>query len=58
MIMIDKSKTFINKRGIIPELSYQVKLSEPVVIAARVYVAKHSRSTEEMTHFFHMLGLV
>lgn len=56
--MIKQSRTFVNKRGLIPKTSKEAELNDYYKIPARIYVAKHSRSTEEMIEFLGMLGLI
>lgn len=53
----ERSKTFISKRGLVPDTSFGLKIDDREIIAARIYVAKHSQSIEEMLEFLEMLGL-
>lgn len=56
--MVNKSRTFVNKRGLIPEITVSPwKGDLQILISARIYVARHARDGTDLHSLLEILGI-
>lgn len=55
--MVEKSRTFVNKRGLVPDTIVRVWDTQKDLVAARAYVAKHARDGTDFSELLEMLGI-
>lgn len=54
---MEKSKTFVNKRGLVPEITVPAWKSIEDLILARIYVARHARDGTDLNQLLEILGI-
>lgn len=54
---MEHSKTFVNKRALVPEITVPAWKSKEDLILARIYVARHARDGTDLEQLLEILGI-